>query len=133
MLRALVEARIAFLQGRFQNLIGPGANHAAVDIEQPFLAFENASGERFLPIENFHRLLFLLGDQRRHSRVRAASFDDMELTTYDTSVKGEITCGERKPANAVVVDFVANTDKKLKIDGVLKSIEFVPADFKLKP
>jgi FimV-like protein len=66
-------------------------------------------------------------------RLRAASFDDVELTTYDTSVKGEITCGERKPANAVVVAFAANTDKKLKIDGVLKSIEFVPADFKLKP
>jgi len=66
-------------------------------------------------------------------RLRAASFDDMELTTYDTSVKGEITCGERKPANAVVVAFIANVDKKLKMDGVLKSIEFVPADFKLKP
>jgi hypothetical protein len=57
----------------------------------------------------------------------------MELTTYDTSVKGEITCGERKPANSVIVDYVVNTDKKLKFDGVLKSIEFVPADFKLKP
>ncbi|HEX3251233.1 MAG TPA: tetratricopeptide repeat protein [Pyrinomonadaceae bacterium] len=66
-------------------------------------------------------------------KLRAASFDDMELTTYDTSVKGEITCGERKPANAVVVAYLPNTDKKLKIDGVLKSIEFVPADFKLKP
>jgi hypothetical protein len=32
-----------------------------------------------------------------------------------------------------VVAFVANADKKLKFDGVLKSIEFVPADFKLKP
>jgi FimV-like protein len=66
-------------------------------------------------------------------KLRAASFDDMELTTYDTSVKGEITCGERKPANAVVVAYLPNTDKKLRIDGVLKSIEFVPADFKLKP
>ena len=66
-------------------------------------------------------------------RLRTTSFDDIELTTYDTSVKGEITCGERKPANAVVVAFVANADKKLKFDGVLKSIEFVPADFKLKP
>jgi hypothetical protein len=66
-------------------------------------------------------------------RLRTASFDDIELTTYDTSVKGEITCGERKPANAVVVAFVASADKKLKSDGVLKAIEFVPADFKLKP
>jgi len=66
-------------------------------------------------------------------RLRAASFDNIELTTYDTAVKGEITCGDRKPANAVVVAYVANADKKLKIDGVLKAIEFVPADFKLKP
>ena len=64
-------------------------------------------------------------------RLRTASFDDIEITTYDTSVKGEITCGERKPVNAVIVAYIA--DKKLKIDGVLKSIEFVPADFKLKP
>ena len=66
-------------------------------------------------------------------RLRTASFDDIEITTYDTSVKGEITCGERKPANTVVVDYVPNTDKRIKADGVIKSIEFVPSDFKLKP
>ena len=65
-------------------------------------------------------------------RLRSASFDDVEITTYDTNVKGEITCGERKPANAVVVCYVPGADKKLKADGVLKSIEFVPPDFKLK-
>lgn len=66
-------------------------------------------------------------------RLRTATFDDVEITTYDTSVKGEITCGERKPANTVVVDYVPNTDKRVKADGIIKSIEFVPADFKLKP
>ena len=66
-------------------------------------------------------------------RLRTASFDDIEITTYDTSVKGEITCGERRPANSVVVDYVATPDKRLKTDGAIKSIEFVPADFKLKP
>jgi predicted Zn-dependent protease len=66
-------------------------------------------------------------------RLRTASFDEVEITTYDTSVKGDITCGERKPANTVVVDYVPNTDKRLKADGTIKSIEFVPADFKLKP
>jgi tetratricopeptide (TPR) repeat protein len=66
-------------------------------------------------------------------RLRAASFDDVEITTYDTSVKGEITCGERKPANSVIVDYVPNTDKRIKADGIIKSIEFVPSDFKLKP
>jgi len=66
-------------------------------------------------------------------RLRTASFDDVEITTYDTSVKGEITCGERKPANGVIVDYVPNTDKRVKADGIIKSIEFVPSDFKLKP
>jgi hypothetical protein len=66
-------------------------------------------------------------------KLRTASFDDIELTTYDPKVAGEIGCGERKPANVVVVCYVPNTDKKIKADGVLKSIEFVPTDFKLKP
>jgi tetratricopeptide (TPR) repeat protein len=66
-------------------------------------------------------------------RLRTASFDDVEITTYDTNVKGEITCGERKPVNVVVVGYLPNTDKKVKADGILKSIEFVPDDFKLKP
>lgn len=66
-------------------------------------------------------------------RLRARGFSDIELTTYDPSIKGDITCGERKPANAVVIAYLANADTKLKIDGILKSIEFVPADFKLKP
>lgn len=66
-------------------------------------------------------------------RLRAPGFSDIELTTYDPSVKGDLTCGERKPANAVVIAYLANADAKLKVDGMLKSIEFVPSDFKLKP
>lgn len=66
-------------------------------------------------------------------RFRTASFEDVEITTYDTNVKGEITCGERKPANQVVVVYAPNTDKRIKADGILKSIEFVPPEFKLKP
>jgi tetratricopeptide (TPR) repeat protein len=66
-------------------------------------------------------------------RLRAASFEEVEITTYDPKVKGDITCGERKPANVVVVCYLPNTDKKVKADGILKSIEFVPPDFKLKP
>jgi tetratricopeptide (TPR) repeat protein len=66
-------------------------------------------------------------------RLRTASFEDVEITTYDPDVKGEITCGERQPANIVVVCYLPNTDKKIKADGILTSIEFVPPDFKLKP
>jgi tetratricopeptide (TPR) repeat protein len=78
-------------------------------------------------------ITFLVETEIGLVRLRTASFEDIELTTYDTSVKGEITCGDRKPVNVVVVCYLPNTDKKLKADGLLKSIEFVPNDFKLKP
>lgn len=78
-------------------------------------------------------LFFVVKTETGMLRLRTAKFDDIELTTYDPAVKGEITCGDRKPENVVVVCYVSNTDKRVKADGVLKSIEFVPADFKLKP
>ena len=64
-------------------------------------------------------------------RLKTASFETIELTTYDPKVQGEITCGARTAV--VVVCFIPNADKRLKIDGTLKSIEFVPTDFKLNP
>ena len=78
-------------------------------------------------------IVFVVQTETGLLRLRTAGFEDMELTTYDTSVKGDISCGERKPVNVVVVCFLPNTDKKIKADGILKSIEFVPNDFKLKP
>ena len=65
-------------------------------------------------------------------RLRTPSFDDIELTTYDTNIQGEISCGARNPENAVVVCYTLNADKRIKADGILKSIEFVPTDFRLK-
>lgn len=65
-------------------------------------------------------------------RLRAARFEDLELTTYDSTVKGEISCGPRKLENTIIVCYLPNSDKRVKPDGVLKSLEFVPADFKLK-
>jgi len=66
-------------------------------------------------------------------RLRTESFEAIELTTYDPKINGEITCGPRKPENVVVVCYLPSTDKRGKVDGTLKSIEFVPADFKLTP
>jgi len=78
-------------------------------------------------------IVFVVQTEGGLLRLRSPSFDDVEITTYDTSVKGDITCGERKPVNAVIVVYTANTDKRIKADGIIKSIEFVPSDFKLKP
>jgi len=66
-------------------------------------------------------------------RLTTKTFDDIVITTYDPKVNGEITCGPWKVPAAVVVCYVPGVDKRVKVDGVLKSVEFVPADFKLKP
>ncbi len=66
-------------------------------------------------------------------RLRTASFESVVLMTYDPEIKGDITCGLRKPQSVVVVSYVPNVDKRVKAEGTLKSIEFVPAEFQLKP
>jgi tetratricopeptide (TPR) repeat protein len=78
-------------------------------------------------------IVFIVQTANGLLRLRTASFEDIELTTYDPKVNGEISCGPRKPENVVVVCYLPNADKRVKVDGTLKSIEFVPADFKLKP
>jgi tetratricopeptide (TPR) repeat protein len=78
-------------------------------------------------------IVFVVKVDEQLVRLRTDSFDNIELTTYDPNVKGEISCGARKPDDAVVVCFVPQTDKRVKADGILKSIEFVPKDFRLKP
>jgi tetratricopeptide (TPR) repeat protein len=65
-------------------------------------------------------------------RLRTASFDNIVLMTYDPTIQGDISCGPRKPENVVVVCYVPNVDKRVKAEGTLKSIEFVPGDFQLK-
>jgi FimV-like protein len=64
-------------------------------------------------------------------RLRTATFDDIAITTYDPKVNGEITCGPWKMPATVVVCYLPGVNKRTKVDGVLKSVEFVPADFKL--
>jgi len=77
-------------------------------------------------------IVFIVQTPNGLLRLRTEKFEDVEITTYDPKVAGDITCGDTKLNNVVVVCYLPNTDKKVKADGILKSIEFVPADFKLK-
>ena len=100
-------------------------------------------------------ITFVIKTGDRLLRLRTDSFDHVEITTYSPDVAGEITCGPRKPENMVVVCFVPSTDTKTsdtrtktgdtranprlrgadtgaKPDGTIRSLEFVPKDFKLK-
>jgi FimV-like protein len=70
-----------------------------------------------------NRLLKLNTDTFRHANIKSFSED----------AGNEITCGVRKNQNNVVVAYVPLNDPRAKVDGALKSLEFVPPDFKLKP
>ena len=78
-------------------------------------------------------IFFVLQTPSEPLRLRTASFEGIQITTFSPDVTGEISCGPRKPENVVVVCYIPTTDKRVKAVGVLKSVEFVPADFKLKP
>ena len=78
-------------------------------------------------------IIFVLQTPTGLLRLRTNSFTGVEIVTYTTEVTGDISCGPRKPVNAVVICYLPNNDKRWKSDGILKSVEFVPADFKLKP
>jgi len=72
-----------------------------------------------------------IGD--RLLKLKTDSFEHVDITSFSADAGNEITCGPRKPENPVVVCYLPSTDTHAKIDGIVKSIEFVPKDFKLKP
>jgi tetratricopeptide (TPR) repeat protein len=72
-----------------------------------------------------------IGD--RLLKLKTPSFEEVNITTFSSDSGAEITCGLRKPENNVVVNYAPANDPRAKVDGVVKSIDFVPPDFKLKP
>jgi tetratricopeptide (TPR) repeat protein len=78
-------------------------------------------------------IIFTLKSDVGLLRLKTISFDEVDLTTFAPDVEGEITCGVRKPENPVVVSYLPAGDALSKTVGTIRSLEFVPADFKLTP
>ncbi len=76
-------------------------------------------------------LIFVVKSNGRTLRLRTASFEQIKRTTFTADVKGTLTCGARKPENPVVVCYLPVLDKRIKVDGTISSVEFVPLDFRL--
>ncbi|PYS69944.1 MAG: hypothetical protein DMF69_15285 [Acidobacteria bacterium] len=66
-------------------------------------------------------------------RLHTPKFELLAITSYNPSIQGDITCGPRKVGEPAVVSFIKKADKRLKTDGTITAIEFVPADFKFAP
>jgi len=78
-------------------------------------------------------ITFIVKIDDRLFRLNTDSFRHVDLMSFSEDAGRQVTCGPRQPENNVVVCYLAATDPHAKIDGVVKSIEFVPPDFKLKP
>jgi tetratricopeptide (TPR) repeat protein len=77
-------------------------------------------------------IVFVVKIGERLLRLKTASFKEMDITSFVATSGREITCGIRKPEDDVVVNYLPAAGPRAKIDGTIKSLEFVPGDFKLK-
>ena len=77
-------------------------------------------------------ILFVVKLADRLIKLRTTKFENIQITAFSADAGSEITCGARTPPNPVIVCYLPNTDPKAKYDGDLRSVEFVPKDFKLK-
>ncbi|HVQ38677.1 MAG TPA: tetratricopeptide repeat protein, partial [Pyrinomonadaceae bacterium] len=77
-------------------------------------------------------IVFIVKVGESHLKVKTDSFRQMNIVSFTESAGREITCGPRQPENDVVINYLPTADAHPNVDGVVKSIEFVPNDFKLK-
>ena len=66
-------------------------------------------------------------------RLRNSDLDAISITSYTQEVTGEINCRTKTGDSNVVIAYLPSTDPKTKVDGEIRSIEFVPKEFILKP
>lgn len=78
-------------------------------------------------------ITFVVRINQRLLKLSTDSFRKVDLMSFSEDAGGQVTCGVRKPENNVIVSYLPATDPRPKVDGVIKSVEFVPPDFKLKP
>jgi tetratricopeptide (TPR) repeat protein len=77
-------------------------------------------------------ITFVIKVEDRLLKVHTDRFESIQIVAFTTEVNGDITCGPRKPENLVVICYAPSTETRAKFDGTIKSVEFVPKDFKLK-
>jgi hypothetical protein len=77
-------------------------------------------------------ITFTVRVDNRLLKLKTDSFSHVDITSFSENSGREISCGLRRPEDTVVVCYLPTTDVRAKTDGLIKSIEFVPADFKLK-
>jgi len=77
-------------------------------------------------------IVFSIQTQGRLLKFTTNDFEGVDFTSFTPGMSGQINCGQRNPADEVVVVYRPAKDAKSKADGQIVSVEFVPKEFKLK-
>lgn len=65
----------------------------------------------------------------RTLRLRADSLGGVRFVTYTSTVRGQLTCGPRQPAETVLVTYRRKKDDGSGHDGEAVAVEFIPPDW----
>ncbi len=77
-------------------------------------------------------ITFIVKVNDRFLKLHTDSFSQLNILSFSEDAGKQLNCGIRKPANNVVVCYSPANDPRARVDGAIKSIEFVPSDFKLQ-
>lgn len=77
-------------------------------------------------------ITFVVRINERLLKLSTDDFRHVNLMSFSEDAGGQVTCGLRKPENNVIVSYLPSPNTRARVDGVIKSVEFVPQDFKLK-
>jgi tetratricopeptide (TPR) repeat protein len=78
------------------------------------------------------RILFSINTGRQMLTLQASGLERVRFVTFTPDVRGEISCGHRRPPNAVVVTYRKAAEPRPRNDGEMVAVEFVPATFYLQ-
>ena len=64
--------------------------------------------------------------------LHASGLERVRFVTYTTGIRGEMSCGTRRPPNPVVITFRPGREDRNRSAGEVVAVEFVPANFQLQ-
>jgi tetratricopeptide (TPR) repeat protein len=77
-------------------------------------------------------ITFVIKIDDRLVKLHTDKFQNVQMVAFSADAGMEVTCGPRKSEISVIICYLPLSDPKAKFEGTIKSIEFVPKEFKLK-
>ena len=78
------------------------------------------------------KILFLIDALGQRLTLHASRLERVRFITFAEGVGREMTCGQRRPPNPVIVTYLPVKDTRTRIDGEMVAVEFVPPGFQLQ-